>query len=178
MYDYLILAFSPLVKGDDGFTNQYPELKQHFCDGGVLDFTKEDAQGRPIVVNTLKFFRRVNTSLMVQWDQKYPKSHKMRGKKLPFTYEYFKSYLLSKFGPLTAARLTDKPVEMLYRSGGPMLDAYIMMVIMGDCRAKVLSREVGEYSGGYIPFSMRRRNRGERYLPYWRGGKGWYGLSS
>ena len=32
------------------------------------------------------------------------------------------------------------------------------MVIMGDCRAKVLSREVGEYTGIYVPFSNRRRD--------------------
>ena len=28
--------------------------------------------------------------------------------------------------------------------------AYLIMVIMGDCRAKVLSREVGEYTGIYV----------------------------
>ena len=110
-YDYLIMAFSALVKGEDGFANSYPELKDHFVNGGKFDFTRLDNDGDPILTTLMNLFRYDNLGLGIKWEQKNigKRDPSIIGKTIIFTPTTFREYLLSKFGPNTAARLPQKP---------------------------------------------------------------------
>ena len=162
IYDYLTLTFSWLVKRPDGFAIPRDDMKNFFCGGGPFDFTRELEGEIPDQSAVEKLWIAVGNpkaSLRIPWNQVYPQDARksMRGKKLPFTHEKFKEYLEKKY-PQVATRLSPMPNERPPRGGSQLLKAYTIMVILGECRARVLSREVGKYDTGYVKFSNRRRD--------------------
>ena len=162
------------MKDAEGFALSREDMGPHFMNGGNLDFSQILDGGNPATKKTDTIFsifqRRGN--MFLNWDQpNLAHREERRGGRGPktrkFTWPTFHAYLLSKYGPATAARLREAPhgqknkdrPRAIFKRSTPFLKAYMIMCILGESRARVLSREVGSYPGGdYVPFSARRRD--------------------
>ena len=174
IYNFITMAFGWFVNGDDNQKIGRDKMLGFFVNDsnkplggkGGFNFTKEVEKGQTKEVpetqgaQSLYYaLSRDKGNLRVEWNQYDVRvSDKKQGRRTIFTHENFRAYLRSTYGPIYEKMLGERPPPMKIRNIQNLMKAYAIMVIMGDCRAKVLSREVGEYDTGYVAFSERRRD--------------------